>query len=527
MIRLIKFLIKLGLIIIVLILTVRLFPDFIIFIGYFLKTYYKHFLIAFILNFFIYRYWFRFIIYRNIEKSSMAEIQYHLGDKVSIGVVGFVGSDKSSISVYLTQVLEMVRMAENDELLHDIYMVLSYLDFNKIINYFLENYDPLHVYKTYEYHELAIESIYFTQQQHLIYVDDEFGSLKKHNIKAFKDHNVFELIGIYFEEYYIKFIRGNNIIANIGVESINTGKNAMPMKESLIQMYRPNDLALEKSLIMLEDEKGITDNSRISSRRDGEYLDHNQDGKDIWYMAIRHLGEQRILHININQKPEDVTAFMRRLYQVTLNSYTSEELYMYRIEINMIRKIVDLLELMENRYYNYHVKVLSRLKKDEKIKRQVEKIEGFKQRDNGYKLLIRKLLKLSMKLKKVAYKRNLIGIHQKIDDVDKDIFDPKTKTRSYAISVFYDLNNVYSKYNTHALSYLRDIRNESARIPLSLLKPFGDLILTEEDYLNMQYTNFNRILESLRKNSLNSNDVVTRHVTTGKIPETVHEVMLD
>jgi len=457
------------------------------------------FLLTLIVDFIVYRYYLKNKIFNGIFDDTIQQIMFHISKRVSVGVVGNVDSDKSSVGTLFTQVSELRNLGLLQEQYEKLKIVLSFLDFDSLNNYFMTDFDTYKVYTTEDYHHFALDSLNATGQMYLILKNDLEEDIKEIQFEPFTKTSADKLLALYFEDMYYLFLRQTHVLSNTPIMSVNTGNKSLPMMETLIQLYNDNELAFEKWLVINEDEKGITDNSRISSKRDKESIKENEDGKDAYFMILRHLSEGTNVHININQRVEDVSAFMRRLYQIVVNSYGSEEIYMYDIEIDVCLKIISLSQKLELKYQSLALKLskFQKLFNKDLALKTYETYSLYNVKNNRFKRFQRNIYLFMQKISKHRYKRNYIGVHYRLDDVGKDIFDSTTKTQSTGLSILYDVNWVYGKYDTHAMKYIRDIRNKKATIPLSRHKPFDSLVLNEEEYRKMKYKNFDRILDSI------------------------------
>lgn len=494
---------KLTLFVITIVLSIRFFPDLMFYMLYIFR-YWKLFLISIIINFLIYRYIIKPYIFKRKFEYTVAQIKHSISDNVSVGIVGDVGNDKSSIDTLLVQIAELRNIELMTEKHMKIRLILSKLNFFIIDSYIYQKFDYTKVHTSSMYIDFTREMLKETGlAKKLVDIDEidgeEIYTMKEYNYQPFTKIEADELLSEYVEITYYLYFRQRHVLSNTTIESVNTGFYSMIMQESLIQLYRSNDMAIEKYLIINEDEKGITDNSRISSKRDKESIKQNEDGKDVWYMILRHLGKGTIKHYNINQRVEDVTAFMRRLYQIIIESVHAENYLIYDYEIAIIERMIVLSQTIESKYQKWFMKLIKvqKIVSNKLYQKNFEKYSAYTDENNVHKAFQRNMYKLSQKLKKAMYRRNILYVHKRIDDVGKDILDSNTRTRSFAINCIYDVNWVYGKYDTHALSYIADLRNEKASKSLATVDSFDSMTVSEDEYRNMGYRNFDRILDSL------------------------------
>jgi hypothetical protein len=125
---------------------------------------------------------------------------------------------------------------------------------------------------------------------------------------------------------------------------------------------------------------------------------------------------------------------------------------------------------------------------------------------NKYKRKMLILKKIYIFLGNYLYIIQYMMLHRSADNVGKD---PKTAIEnkgSMLMYICYPARITYGMYDTHAYYVAYDKKNEQAKVPLSLLKPFEKKIMTESDIKRMNYRLLNKIFDSIDQNG-NDNSV--------------------
>ena len=300
---------------------------------------YKNVLIASVVfNMFLYRYIIRELVFERLCIEGMEKVFKHISSKYYLLTVGVIGGAKTSSNVMLTQYSELYKMNCIEDKLN-IYKLhlFEYIDFVNLHEYIQKHYDLKKVYTEYDYRDFVIK--YFTDQK----LDPE---LLNHELSydPFEKFTILQTLSVYIEYFYYQFFRSSHVLSNTTIISANTGNRSMPLMESLFTLYRTNELAYEKEVVIVEDEKGIVDNSRLYARLDKNSVSENDDGKDVHAMVSRHLGKGTVLILTIAQQLEDVTANRRRLAQGILESLACRSIYYYSVESWLLRSLTDFMK---------------------------------------------------------------------------------------------------------------------------------------------------------------------------------------
>lgn len=419
----------------------------------------------------------------------------NLADKNYITVSGPIGGRKTSYAVLLTQYLEENNLCEMPQRLEKIRDITAFLDYGLINKWLEDNFNSSIIYLKDDLLELAEKCltetglIYTLKEKHFILNDS-----------SFEVTSLYKILAEYIEIRYYLLFRKSHVMSNTTVVSVNTGRTSLPLKESLYMLYRPNNVALEKYMIHLEDESGIVNNSRQYAKLDKENQKENTDGKDVFTMLIRHLGEGKITKIAVVQQLEDFTAAQRRLSQLYIDSIIGEEVTVYEFEINIFKMIINWLKSREFKKYNKKMKLVKQysfLKNDNKARKIFYKYQNYLDQDNFYKKIIRSIHSVITKLNRIKFISQLVFIHQKVDDVGKEIKENDKRKTSYVLDGIYNANTVYGLYDTYAYSDLRNIRNDNAIESMATREPFKNNKMNKEELERMDYKMINKILHSI------------------------------
>ncbi len=470
-------------------------------VSFFVK--YQTLLIAStVFNTFLYRYIIRELIFLTLCQEGQEKSAGIISRYVYFLIVGAIGGGKTSLAVLLTQFSEMVKIQKMNTLLDKIkYYLYDFIDIVSLHDFILENWDFKKVYLDSDYEELLKEFL-----KPLNLYSEEFLSLEV-QFTAFNTWTYRKMILKYLELFYYMFIRTKHVLANVTITSVNTGSNAMPLMESFLQLYLKPTLATELYLTVVEDEKAITDNSRTYADNSKLGREENDDGKDAFTVILRHLGEEEITMIGVSQKIEDVTANRRRLAQATLEVISKRSVYYYDLEImllNLLITSIHMTELFELNYLEWKLKILSILNKRIKVKKilnyinkQIIYINTYDYSNSLYKKIIFRILNLITKLENRLYVVQYVNVHERVETVGAEIDD--NMMYAYRVTIMYDANLVYGLYDPLSFSYIRDIRNKDATIPLSDHEPFKTTKMNKEEYERMGWRAFKKIIHGKDK----------------------------
>jgi hypothetical protein len=236
----------------------------------------------------------------------------------------------------------------------------------------------------------------------------------------------------------------------------------LPIKESLFQLYRSNNLAHEKYLTIVEDEKGIVDNSRVNSRMDKQSVQDNDDGKDVYSMIQRHGSKGTNTYLVVSQSQKDVTANRRRLANKYIEFLIPKDIYLYNFEINFV---------------NFLIRCFKKISKK-----------------RSYRIL-RTLFILDVILKKQRYIVQNALIHFDEEKIGQKLNN--SSSQSFLINFTYPADISFSRYNQYSFYDLFDRRNTVANISLAKHSKFKKMVITEKDYATMDYKSINKIYANL------------------------------
>jgi hypothetical protein len=460
------------------------------------------------INVFLYRYLIQIILVKRLFRESYSKIDKHIIPAYNVGLVGGIGAGKTTNGVSFVQMVELLFIQKMEERSYKIELLLkSFVDFVDYEEYFIENFcnDQVYTKKMYYYFAYKYLKPKLKIAIHLLYPIKD---------NSFNDTTLLDLLAEYTELSYYRIYRKNNVLSNTTIESVNTGLNSMPVQESYLQMYRYSELAHEQYLVQLFDEAGATDNSRVNARLDKKSVEQNDDGKDVDAMFQRHGSKGNGLRINIGQSEKDVTANRRRLWNITIELFQSKEIYIFRFEMLMLNWFYHYLKALEYKKYvkkmrwaERYVRLYDRFNKDiflKKSKKLTDKYFAYLKVPNTYKKLMLPLNIAETYLGKYLYKIQYMLLHRSADNVGKDPRLSIENKGSMLMYICYPADITYGRFDTFAYFVAYDKKNESAKVPLSQLKPFDKKRMTERDIRRMNYRLLNRIFDTIDSQEVKS-----------------------
>ena len=477
------------------------------FIHYFFNTYQKQIILSTLLNLIIYRYLIKIILLKSLYHDSIIKVDKHIASLYYILLVGSIGSRKSANLTAFTQMCEMSKISKMHENHYKLKVLLSdYLDFQHFDTHIHNNLDLSKVYCDEDYHYFVYK--YFKSHH-------DFKTLSTTiQFESFRNTKLLYLLSEYVELYYYINFRKNNILSNTTIESINTGLNSMPVQESFFQLYRKNDLAHEKYLVIVEDEKGVVDNARVYARLDKESVKSNDDGKDIHAMLQRHGSKGTNTTLVVSQSEKDVTANRRRLPNRFVEFLKPHDVYIFNIELAILKFLKQRQRNREVKYYNNKMRkaktntILYRVRKKEKYLIKANKIycdyRDFLDQDNKFKRKIKKLENLEIRIGRHLYLVQYMFLHESEERIGKKGESETVITSSFPLTLVYPANITYDRYDQYAFYDIYNERNKIANKPLNLIHPFKSKIMNRKEHEKMNYRAINRIFDELDQQKENT-----------------------
>ncbi|MDR4969077.1 MAG: hypothetical protein RG740_05615, partial [Acholeplasmataceae bacterium] len=464
------------------------------YIYYFTDEYNFRLIIFIIVNIFVYRYIIKILLLRALYEDTKGKVAKHISKLFYILVVGPIGTGKTKNTVAIAQMVEMDKINQMNEKLYKINTLLhDHVNFPAFNAYIIENYNSTKVYTD----EMYRDFVYRYFKGNLLAL---VGSLE---FESFKTVKLLHILAEYVEIFYCLHIRGNHILSNTTIKSINTGNFSLPIKESFFQIYRKNVLANEKYLVQIEDEKGVVDNSRIYARMDTASVKENDDGKDVHGMLQRHGSKGTSTYFVISQTEKDITANRRRLPNRFIELLNPMEIYIFKLEMTIINYFKTKAILKEYSVYKsmmHKARKLERLYRLRKKEKYLEKAEAiyqeymdFLDQPNKFKKRIKRYERINIFLGKYVYNIQYVFLHESEERIGKKGENETVIRSSFPMMLAYPLSITYGNYDQHALYELFNSRNKAAKIPLSNWEPFKREIMTRYDFNRMDYRAFNRI----------------------------------
>ena len=315
------------------------------FFHYFLKTYQNHIFLSVVFNLVFYHYVIKITLFKTLYQDTIQKVDKHIASLYYILLVGAIGTRKSANLTAFAQMCEMSKLRNMHDKHETIRILLTnIIHFKDFHTYIHKNFDP---------------NIVHTDQKYRYFVYKYYKSTGKpilHLTKIIQDApfrtpRLIDLLAEYLEIIYYLDYRKIHILSNTTIESINTGFNSYPVQESFFQLYRPNNLAHEKYLVIVEDEKGVVDNARVYARMDKENVKANDDGKDIHAMLQRHGSKGTNTTLVVSQSEKDVTANRRRLPNRFVEFLNPKDIQIFNIELGLINFFINKLKRKEEKFY--------------------------------------------------------------------------------------------------------------------------------------------------------------------------------
>jgi hypothetical protein len=429
-------------------------------------------------------------------------------------IVGSIGTKKSSNETALVQLTERCKIEDMQEFHYKaILLLMSVIDFVLLDGYILEKLDKTHVYTDEDYIEFAkqfIKDTYDDSEMRLEVFEEVI------RVEAYRHIKAIKLLAEYVEVFYYLNIRKRHVLSNTSIESINTGLRSIPYAESIDQLFRPNKYANERFLVKSKDEQGIFDNSRLNARMDAVSIQENDDGKDVDAMIQRHGSKGTTTSFIVSQSEKDVTANRRRLPNRIIEFLKPKEVFVYDLEIKILRKLQMYLMMKEERKFyrkmkkmNKYLRKYSKKEKSRylrKAKKLSDKYSDYLVRINRYKKTIRKLYKADMQLTRTQYLIQYSFMHESVERVGKTGQTENTIASSMPIIFVFPVGISYERYDQYSFYGVYNERNKAATIPLSAVPSYQTGVMQRADYEIMDARATNRIYQEIDKQVAKNSD---------------------
>ena len=463
----------------------------------FMDRYAFNILLFLLFNILVYRYIVKIMLLRRLYQASIRKIDQHIASLYYILLVGTIGSRKSVNLTAFTQMVEMSKIQKMDDKSYKIEALLGeIIDFTELHTFIHTHFDHNIVHFDQKYRYLVYR---FAKKADIpiLTLTDIVRFEAYHNVR------VLDLLVDYVEIYYYRHFRKANVLSNTTIESVSTGINSIPVKESFFQLYRQNAVAHEKYLTIVEDEKGVVDNARVYARMDKQSVKDNDDGKDIHAMLQRHGSKGTNTTLVVSQSEKDVTANRRRLPNRFVEFLAPSDVYIFNVEISILKWVRHTTLTLESRKYSSKMRSLTRLLKrnaKKPTKRRSIKAQNLQNRyhnylvvNNGYKRIYTRLTHWINQLSRHLYLIQYMFLHDSEDHLGKKDDEETKISSSFPLTLIYPASITYERYDQYAYYDVYNERNKHASTPLNMIPPFKKRIMSKEEHLNMNYNAINRI----------------------------------
>jgi hypothetical protein len=455
----------------------------------------------------------------------MAKVRKHIASIYYVMIVGPIGSGKSVNATALTQMTEASKINDMEEKIYKTITLLNdYVDFSLFDDYIFQSLNTNEVYTDESYRFFVYK--YFKTYSRIYHLQDIM------RFESFRHVRVWDLLAEYVEIMYYLHFRKIHVMSNITIESVNTGYNSISIKESLFQLYRKNDLASEKYLVIVEDEKGVVDNARVYARLDKNSVQDNDDGKDINEMIQRHGSKGTNTKFVVAQTEKDVTANRRRLPNRFVELLQPQDAYIFNLEIMFLNYLIDRNKRKEYKTYKKKmrkVKRLSFLYRIRKKQKYIDKAEeiylkygNYLDVFNKYKKRIKRYIRFNNFLGRHLYKIQHMFLHESEERIGKRGETETVVTHSFPITMVYPADITYERYDQYSFYDIYNERNKSATVTLAKHGPFKHKIMNKEEHRKMNYRAINRIFDEVE--SQHSDYNTTKKETSNTENNTVYDV---
>lgn len=443
---------------------------------------------------------------RLVRESETKAVE-HLGQLHNFVLVGVIGTGKSAFLQYISTLLARDKLQRARKALDNISRKLLYANCNTsdIDNYIKMNYDHKKYYSIDDYVNFSLSIC-----EHFDYDKDTDITVKF----TINGHKLWFMIAYYVELYYITRLRGMNVLSNTAM--MTNSQSTIILTEDLFLFSNKSTLPIEKYLVLLEDEKAITDNAKASSGQYGKennFVQNNQD-KQLNTILVRHYSAGTNTNISVAQSIEDITATQRRLYQtfVYIQSRSREDLLVFEKEIGYLNMLIN---KVENIYTNYENSRRARVQKlysnksiesyipipfvfsEKRLNKKAELIEkdidDFVHSDNIYKRIIKYILEKIEKLEELLILKRQIEIHYSFSSLGKQVIDNEM-IDAFAMNVYLLAKNIYSQYSTHNYEFLKEDLNRGCINSLAAARKWSGIQSTRDEMKYSGYKAFDRIL---------------------------------
>ena len=467
---------------------------------YFIDTYQNKLLIMSILNILVYRYILKSMMLNLLYQETIMKIETHIASLYYILLVGAIGSRKSANLTAFAQMCEMSKIRRMHENQYKTQVLLGkVIDFNDFATHIQETLDPSLVHHDFDYKNIVYK--FFKKNASILQLTEHVP------FESFRTPTILQILAEYVEVYYYLYIRKVHIMSNTTIESVNTGYNSLPVKESYFQLYRSNDLAHEKYLVIVEDEKGVVDNSRVYARMDKDSVKDNDDGKDIHAMLQRHGSKGTNTTLVVSQSEKDVTANRRRLPNRFVEFIKPSNVHIFDIEMRLLNWIIGRIKQKEHKFYKRKMRQYNRnlkaysLRNKEKYYHKAEMLyhdyHNYLDTFNTHKQKIKKFEKLSLFLGKFLYLVQPIFLHESEEHIGTRNENENKIINSFPLLLVYPANITFDRYDQYAYYDVYNERNKKASKPLSDHPLFKSKIMSRKEHELMNYRAINRIYQEI------------------------------
>lgn len=469
------------------------------YINHLIDTYLTYAILLTLISLLLYRYIIKILLLKTLYQETIFKVKTHIASLYYILLVGAIGSRKSANLTAIAQMTEMAKINDMEDKSYKIRVLLSdFVDFNHLDNFIDQNFNKDIVYHDARYKRMVYD--YFKAYSRIYRLQ------LKVKYESFRTGTLWSILSEYVELYYYQNIRQAHMLTNTTIQSVNTGHNSIPVKESFFQLYRKNDLAHEKYLVIVEDEKGVVDNARVYARLDKKSVQDNDDGKDIHAMLQRHGSKGTNTMLVVSQTEKDVTANRRRLPNRFIEFLKPKDVYIFNIERSFLQFLINRNRSKEYKFYDKKMRKISfntklyNLTKKQKYIDKAEKIyhkyHDYLNVFNKYKKRIKRYQSLDIKLGKHLYIIQYAFLHESEENIGQTETTSHVKS-SFPISFIYPADITYDRYDSFAYYDVYDHRNKAATTALAKVPKFKDKIMNRQEHERMDYRAINKIYNEI------------------------------